>query len=322
MGDRIFGLRFAEELSLWIEQLEVYPIKHNSINRAEMKSLQFNFSLILLVSLIFAQNARSEATYDDRADQQLIKYQNFVNDPRAPADWYPSFLKFLEPFRSLIGGLGVRHIEVQSLEIQWNGWLLGSPYRLIIGKQQCAFDNTPLKDSFVLSAHEVAHVVLTDFLHQRLSEEYIESNKLPFNSAQIKIEDMEFAYQELFADAFVVMGLQEPNAIEEAITRCLGDKSGLSRSFLDIPSSDQWPTKESHGLFSPARVFIYKELYLKRFRADLKNRVTVLKILADAIASTLKNNFDSQMTISEWKLMAPQDLNRNLIKLLGEADNQ
>lgn len=260
---------------------------------------------------------REPAQYLENAHNILVVDKIIVGD-EVPDHWFAEFQNFLKPSQKILEEFGKSSLKPSTVGISWGKGRLtynpSSPSILEIGWPTGCKSLGTINHSFVLSMHEVGHIVLGEYLRSRYQNLYLEDQKLDFWGPIMSTPDISKPYEEAFADAFVVFSYLDPEIMTKSINACgidtVESASLNARSFSQQIDLAHWKDKSVHSLFDPTRVYVYKTLYLNSFKEQPE---VLLKIIAKSIGNLVAKKRRGNLTRNEWKRVQASTLNKEFI---------
>lgn len=246
---------------------------------------------------------------------------NELLDSGVPDGWYSQFQEFLRPSRAILDAFSEQTLKVKLLAVSWNGHLEYSHERkfLSVGLPMgCKSDK--LEDSFVFSMHEVGHILLLNSLSSLNLEFGAADKALDFFGSTMSTSAITRPYGELFADAFVVFAHFDPEIMTAALNRCeiatIETTDSKSRSFSEEHNLERWHNKTLHQYFDPVRSYIYREIFLKRYKGVRSAAPHILKATAQAIKNVVRSKRIANLTEEEWAQLSSAETNKELMRAI------
>lgn len=198
-----------------------------------------------------------------------------------------------------------------------------------------------LPDHVGTDLHEYAHSIFTanlyktfsldrepttkegySFAHAVLRDPEIELSKL------VTIRDLSAPFDELFADTFAVLALENPQAISAPLSICGGESYQGYRDFSGRYPVEGWSHgylkpqslltgANAHDILAPARPIIWNTYLELRAKGFANAKAIVIKRLYDASAKIIKNLTEAKTTYRQWFDTDKPALNRVLIEEFG-----
>ncbi len=190
--------------------------------------------------------------------------------------------------------------------------------------------------------HEMAHSVFTPNLYKKFGltrepDPIVEGFSITHAvlvseekemSKVVTIRDLSAPFEELFADFFAVLVVEDPFAMTSGLQKCSGKEQ--PRSFVGNYNAETWDggslkpksmfiAANVHDVLSPSRPKLW-ELYLnltQKFDIQTSKRMA-LAAMFDSSIELIEVLSNRKITYAEWFRISKSDLNKELINLLDQ----